>query len=319
MTVLAEVVRSGRVEARHEGSVAAVGADGAVLASWGDVERAYFFRSSAKPFQALVCQEAGAGLLPEYLAVACASHSGQPVHAAIVRAMLAEVGLGEEALRCPPAWPYAEAARDRLHAEGHRRPQRIWHNCSGKHAAMLRACLDQGWPTDSYTGPDHPLQQRIAALLADLTGQQVGPPGVDECGVPVFPVTTLGLARAYARLAVEERLRPVAVAMHRFPALTADAGRLAARLATWLNAAAKGGAEANMGVAIFGRMGVAAKCWDGSFRGLGVGMLEALRQLGVLVGSADQHLTEAARPSLFGGGRPVGNVEPALPPLEAQT
>lgn len=317
--MLAEVVRSGRVEARHEGSVAAVGTDGAVLACWGDVERPYFFRSSAKPFQALVSQETGAGLPPEHLAVACASHTGQPVHAAIVRTMLAEVGLGEEALRCPPAWPYADAARNRLHAEGYRRPRRIWHNCSGKHAAMLRACVAQGWPTGSYTEADHPLQQRIAALLADLTGHEVGPPGVDECGVPVFLVTTLGLARAFARLAFDERLRPVAVAMHRFPALTADADRLAAQMATWLNAAVKGGAEANMGVAIFGRMGVAAKCWDGSFRGLGVGMLEALRQLGVLVGSAEQYLKEPARPPLFGGGRPVGNVEPALPSLEAQT
>ena len=36
-------------------------------------------------------------------------------------------------------------------------------NCSGKHAAMLSACVAAGWPTAGYLERDHPLQQAIEA------------------------------------------------------------------------------------------------------------------------------------------------------------
>lgn len=299
------------MESRHTGAVAAIDTDGHERRTWGDVERRYYFRSSAKPFQATASLEAGAALAPEQMAVACASHVGQPVHVALVRSVLAEAGLDESALRCPPAWPASEAAAYRLRDEGHRHPRPIWHNCSGKHAAMLSACAAQGWPIESYTDPGHPLQARVAELFEQVTGEDPGEPGIDGCGVPVFLVSTMGLAKAFARLAGDPRFRPAAQAMHRFPALTSDHPSFAARLATWLNAAAKGGAEANLGVAVFGRMGLGVKCDDGAHRGAEAGMFAALDELGLLVGEA-RHRLESALPIVQGGGGMVGRVRPVL-------
>ena len=84
--MLARVVRSGVTEARHEGAVAVVTPDGVVLASHGDIDRPYYIRSSAKPFQAMAALTAGAAFEPEQLAVACASHGAQPIHVAYTRA-----------------------------------------------------------------------------------------------------------------------------------------------------------------------------------------------------------------------------------------
>jgi L-asparaginase II len=285
---------------------------GELVAAAGDVERRFFFRSAAKPFQAIASQEAGADLRPEQMAVACASHGGQPVHVAIVERMLSEVGLGEHHLRCPPAWPSSDAARDRLVASGARGPRPIWHNCSGKHAAMLRACVAQGWSTATYLDAEHPLQQRVYEMIETVAEETPGPVGVDQCGVPVHRVGTRGLARAYARLGTEPRLRAAWIAMHRFPPLTADAKYPAARIAVWLDAAAKHGAEGCLGVAIRDRLGVAVKSWDGSQRGVAVGMIDALRRLGLVPEFIDGFLEPVARPPVLGGGVVVGRVEPVV-------
>lgn len=110
--MLAEQVRSGLVETFHDGAVAIVEPSGELIASAGEIDRPFFFRSAAKPFQAAVAQLCGAGLERERLALACASHSGEPVHIALVRSILGGAGLAEGDLRCPPDWPLrAEAAR----------------------------------------------------------------------------------------------------------------------------------------------------------------------------------------------------------------
>jgi L-asparaginase II len=310
--VLARVVRNGLTEAVHDGAVAAVDIDGQLLASTGDLERPFFLRSAAKPFQATVSQEAGARLSTQHMALACASHGGQPVHISIVRDMLTEVGLDESALRCPPAWPFGEGATEQLIAAGHREPRPIWHNCSGKHAAMLRACVASGWPIETYLDPEHPLQRRIAETVHDVLGEDHGSIGVDGCGVPAFGGTARSMARAYATLADYGRYVPAWLAMHRRPALTSDTSQAAAHIASWLEAAAKHGAEACLGVAIRSRVGVAVKVWDGSRRAVGVGMVAALDQLGLISEAARQGLREISHPPVLGGGVPQGKIEPAV-------
>ncbi len=307
--MLARVVRNGLVEAVHDGVVAAVGVDGRLLASSGDLERPFFLRSTLKPLQATVSQESGAGLSREQMALACASHGGHPVHIAVVREMLAEVGLDESALRCPPAWPLGEGAKERLIAVGHREPQPVWHNCSGKHAAMLRACVAAGWPTDGYLDRGHPLQQRIGETVRDVLKGDPGPVGVDGCGVPAFRATARSMARAYATLASDPRFVPAWLAMHCRPALTSDTGRADAQIARWLEAAAKLGAEACLGVAVRNRMGLAVKVWDGSSRAVGVAMVAALEQLGLVSGAARRGLSAISHPQVLGGGVPQGAVE----------
>jgi L-asparaginase II len=310
--VLARVVRNGLVEAFHDGAVAAVDTDGRPVASSGELDRPFFLRSASKPFQATVSQESGARLGELQMALACASHGGQAVHIAVVRSMLVEVGLDEDALRCPPAWPFGEGATERLVAAGHRRPRPIWHNCSGKHAAMLRACVASGWPIDSYLDPDHPLQQRIAVTMSEVLGGNHGPVGVDGCGVPAFRGTVGSMAKAYALLAGEARFAPAWTAMHRMPAMTSDLNQPAALIANWLDVAAKHGAEACLGVAVRHRLGVAVKVWDGSPRAVGVGMVAALDQLGVVPPPARAGLEVIARPPVLGGGLPQGSIEPAV-------
>ena len=310
--MLAEVVRSGLVESFHDGVVAVVGCDGRLLASAGDLDRPFYFRSAAKPFQAAVCQRLGAGLSPQQLALACASHDGEPVQIAIVETILGEGGLSESMLACPPAWPLGAAAARRLAWEGHRVGRRIWNNCSGKHAAMLRACRAQGWPVAGYLDPTHPLQVAIADYVAEASGTELGPLGVDGCGAPVFPGTALTMARAFSRLAAEAELTEIFSVMHRYPALVSGFGNADARVGMWASAVGKRGAEGCIGVAAQGRFGLIVKAWDGNGRGAQVGMFEALRQLGVLSKTGEERLRDWSSPPIFGGGVVVGAVRPRL-------
>lgn len=310
--MLATVVRSGMVESWHEGAVAVVDDAGQLIAHSGDLGRTFFIRSASKPFQATISQELGAGLNQPALAVACSSHDGHPVQVAYVTSMLTQAGLGESNLGCPPDRPLSSAADRRLLAAGQRQPSRLLHNCSGKHAAMLRACVAQGWPLESYLEPNHPLQVAITAFLQEVTGEKVEPVGTDGCGAPVHRVTVVGMARAFSQLAVSTRLRPALEAMHNYPRLTSGMRHLDADIGIWFDGAAKRGAEGNIGVALRGRLGLAAKSWDGSGRGVNVAVVEAFRQLGVLSSTAPGALDGHAQPLVLGGGREVGRVVPVL-------
>lgn len=303
-TVLAEVERSGLVEEVHGGTVAISDGAGRIVAILGDVERPFFIRSAAKPFQALACLDAGVALVDLHLAIACASHSGDPVHVALVDAILGAAGLSEADLRCPPARPFAAADR-RLAAAGDVAPSRRYHNCSGKHAAMLAACVIAGWDTNTYTDPDHPLQRRIREVVGEATGVEPGPPGVDGCGAPVWRVTTVGLARAYSRLASDDRFARIRQAMARYPMIVSGESRADGLIGRWIGVPAKAGAAGCIGVAVAGH-GVASKAWSGSGAVAGVGALEALRWMGVMVPALADALGDVARPKVMGGGEEVG-------------
>ena len=159
--VIAEIVRSGFVEGRHYGSVVALDADGGVAWSVGDVDSQVLPRSCNKPLQAVGMLRAGLELDGELLALACASHSGEPFHVEGVRRILSDAGLSVDDLQTPPGYPLDDEARDALIRAGGE-PAPITMNCSGKHAAMLATCVVNGWDTAGYRKADHPLQQAIA-------------------------------------------------------------------------------------------------------------------------------------------------------------
>jgi L-asparaginase II len=308
--VLTGVVRSGLTEARHPVSVAVADGSGRILTSLGGhLDRPFFARSAAKPFQAAVAQEHGADLLPEQLAVVVASHGGQPVHVAYVGDLLAAVGLDHSALRCPPSWPLTDSAGRLAAARGADRPLAVFHNCSGKHAGMLRACVARGWSLD-YTDPTHPLQRANARYWEEVTGGGALPVGVDGCGVPTFRTTVPGLAAAFARLASDPHLAGVRTAMARFGPLTSDGERREALLARWFPAAVKGGAQGCLGVAWYGGLGIAAKSWSGNPDAAMVGIIESLHRLSLLPDHPAAMLEPVARPVVTGGGEPVGALEP---------
>jgi L-asparaginase II len=243
--VLAEVVRSGRTESAHRGAIVAVGPDGAVLDQdprpdrdpgpntgpgpmrAGAVDTPMFPRSSNKPMQAVAMLRGGLDLDGKLLALAAASHSGEAFHVTGVREILAGAGLTEDALQCPPDLPLDEQVqRTLLRAGGE--PDRLHMNCSGKHAAMLATCVAAGWPTASYTEPDHPLQDAIRQAIERLTGESVAAVGVDGCGAPLFAVSLAGLARAFSALVRAKPGTPerqVADAMRAHPEWTSGTTR----------------------------------------------------------------------------------------------
>ena len=310
--MLAQQVRSGLVETTHEGAVAVVGADGRLIASFGDIDRPFYLRSAAKPFQAHVSQASGAGLGPLHLAMACASHRGFPVHLALVRAMLAEASLDEASLRCPPDWPIHPGAARLAVGSGEIGPRRLWHNCSGKHAGYLRACVAAGWPLASYLDPAHPLQVRVIDTVSELGRYRADPVGVDGCGAPVLRTTARAMATMFAALAVDPDLGPVLSAMHRLPALIGANGEADTEIAIACDGVAKGGAAGCMGVSIAGRLGVGVKSWDGLFGVAGLAAASSLDQLGVLSETGRSALESLIRPPVEGGGHPVGRFEPTF-------
>lgn len=307
--MLAVVERSGLDEAFHSGCVVAVDTDGRIVARFGDVDRPFYARSSAKPFQAAGAVESGVEMPPEHLAVACASHDGTPVHVAIVRQILAEGGLDETALGCPPDRPLSAAADRAWAASGEVDAQRVFHDCSGKHAAMLRACVAQGWDTATYLRPDHPLQRRLFAVMSEIGALVDDAVGVDGCGAPVFRVSAHSLARAYTRIDTL-RFHRIRTAMHRYPALVSGVGNADAEIAVALDAVAKRGAEGLLAVAVAGRGALVVRCWDGSERAVAVAAGHALRRLG-WTDERSPLPARLARP-VRGGGAVVGSVRPVF-------
>lgn len=303
--MLAEQVRSGLVETVHDGAVAVVDPTGHLVAYSGDIDRPFYFRSAAKPFQAAISQAAGAGLAPEELAMACASHDGEPVHLALVNAMLNRAGLSEDQLQCPPDWPIRAEAGRRLVSGGARHARRLFNNCSGKHTAMLRACVKSGWNPANYLDPGFPLQQQITDLIADVSRLALEV-GVDGCGAPVHSTTTIGMARAFVRLAVDDDFTPVLAAMHSYPGLVSGISNPDAAIARNIDGVAKRGARGALGVSVRRRFGLAVKCWDGSDLVAGMASIATLDQLGVVPTSSWELLQRYRQPLVKGGGRPVG-------------
>jgi len=315
------------VESRHVGSLVTLGPDGRVRHRVGSPEVPIFPRSANKPLQAVGMLRAGlrpsapqagpelAGpeLAGPDLALIAASHSGEQVHLPRVRALLAAAGLDESALRCPSDLPLSAAAtRTLLRAGGDR--ERVYMNCSGKHAGMLATCRAAGWPTEGYLEPGHPLQQSLLATVQDLAGEQVPAVGVDGCGAPLFALSLLGLARAFTRLVLAPPGTPerrVADAMRAHPELVGGSDRdVTALMRAVPGLLAKDGAEGVYAAAMpvaGGAVAVALKVDDGAARARVPALVAALQRLGVDIPA----LAELAELPVLGGGVPVGAVRAA--------
>ncbi len=285
MTVVAEVVRSGFVESRHHGSLVVLDADGRRLAGVGDTDRPIFPRSCNKPLQATALVRLGLfdefGLDERHLAIAAASHSGEPMHLELAADLLERAGRTAAALACPGGVP---------------------HNCSGKHAAMLAACVLRGWPAGTYCEPEHPLQRYVREVVEELACERVAAVGVDGCGAPLFALSLAGLARAFQR--IDPR---VTDAMQAHPELVGGTDRDVTRLMRAVpGLVAKDGAEAVLAARLPDGTAVTLKIEDGGARAATPVLVAALRALGV-PGNEDE-LDRLAEPAVLGGGRTVGQV-----------
>jgi L-asparaginase II len=299
--LIAIATRSGYEESVHHGAAAAVAPDGSIVAAVGTPTTVVYPRSCLKPLQVDAMLALGLELPDELVAVACASHDGANVHLDAVRALLHRFGLTEADLGNTPAPSLCDS-----HAEA--TASALRHNCSGKHAAMLATCVVNGWPSDTYLDPAHPLQEAITAHIVAL-GCAVHHIGVDGCGAPTHAVALDDLARVFARFAANGSVVARAMSVH--PVLVGGVDR---DVTAWMQAVpgllAKEGAAGVMAAGLADGSGVAFKVADGSDLARRAVVPQGLRTVGVDVdGSAAATRDRLAVPVL-GHGRPVGSIEP---------
>lgn len=307
--MLAEVVRSGVVEGIHRGHVIVLSPDGSVQQSWGNPHAQILPRSANKIAQASAMVRAGLPLTGELLALAAASHSGEPFHVEGVRAILGDFAIDD--LRNPADWPWDEVDRCDLRVAGGE-PSRLYMNCSGKHAAMLVTCRINGWDVSDYLRVDHPLQVAIEAEVARLSGETPWTTATDGCGAPLFGLTLSGLARmATAALLApgDDSARRVADAMRDYPEWVGGTRRESTALAAGVpGLLLKEGAEGVYVAGLPDGTGIAMKIDDGSARARQVVMASLLALLGV---DSDVIRAQSESP-VFGGGVRVGEVRATL-------
>jgi L-asparaginase II len=283
-----ETTRAGQLESVHRISCAVVTVEDRLLASSGDPEYRTWWRSGAKPLQAIPLVEDGAadrfGLGSEELALACASHSSEPCHLEVIDSFLAKIGVKESDLACGPHTPLSPSMAH-LAARGTLSPTARWSNCSGKHAGMLALASHHGWPLEGYQRPDHPVQRRILEAVTRWTGMAASDIGigVDGCTAVCFALPIRRMALAFARLGLSSEPAPkrLFAAMTAHPILVAGTARLCTDLMTaWPgHVIVKVGAEGIYCAAVPAlRIGIALKVEDGDMTSAPLALLEVLHQ-----------------------------------------
>ncbi len=308
--IVARVVRSGFVESVHRGTVVVLGPDGATEVALGVPAGAIFARSANKPIQALAMVRLGLDLPDDELALACASHSGEPFHLEAAGRILAGAGLSEADLQNTADHPVDESERHAWIRAG-REKSSLAQNCSGKHAAMLATCVVNGWQTASYRDPQHPLQQAISATIHELTGERPVAVGTDGCGAPLHGFSIAGLARAFGRIAAAEAGTDearVAAAIRGYPEYLGGTHReVTALIRDVPGLIAKDGAEAVYAVGLADGRGVAVKIADGFPRAKGVVLAAVLRHIGIEAPTAYAVMDSVP---VLGHGEAVGAIVP---------
>ncbi|HZT07000.1 MAG TPA: asparaginase [Chloroflexota bacterium] len=310
---LVSVSRGSQIESVHCGSIAVCDTEGKLVAVVGDPERLTYLRSSAKPFQAMAVVETGAvdrfAMTEAEIALIASSHSGEPRHTRSVAGLLARAGLAADDLQCGAHPPLHAHTRATLEASG-QPPTALHHNCSGKHCGMLCACVHQGWDARTYLRPDHPMQRRNLALIADaasLPARDIAI-AIDGCGVPTFGMPLRSFATAFARLARHDTLgshdeagRRVATAMLAHPEMVAGEGRFDTALMERAGGRVlvKSGAEGCCGISLPERgWGIALKIEDGNARAVPSAAVATLRAVNVLTEADESALADFARPPI---------------------
>ena len=319
------VTRGSTVESVHRVHGAVVDASGALIAEAREPGWVTHWRSCGKPFQVMPFVEAGGldavGWGSEQLALACASHGGEPEHVAIAAAMLASLGLGEDDLACGPHEPMTARGALLLRESG-RKPSRLHNNCSGKHSAMLARATTSGWPTAGYHTREHEVQRGCIASVARWTGLAESALGlaVDGCGVVEFSLPLRAMATGYARLGAaaaggEAGPKRIVDAVAAHPFLLGGTDRFDTILIeeTRGRVISKVGAEGvHTAVSLDRGIGVAVKAEDGAGRAQYPALLRALQFMDVLPAELPPRLAALlVRPITNTRGETVGDVRPA--------
>ncbi len=284
-----EVLRGTLVESVHRVSVAVTDPAGRLVASAGDPELATFWRSAAKPFQAMPLVEDGVAaaflLGDEELALACASHSSEARHLRLTDRFLATIGCLEEDLACGPHPPLGVSVARQVREEGITLTPR-WSNCSGKHTGMLALARHHGWPTSGYTAPDHPVQRRLLDSVSRWSGlapETIGI-GIDGCTTVSYHLPLRAMARAWARFGTDPSDAPATLrrAMLTYPDVVAGSDRYdtdAMRSLPGRILVKVGAAGVYCAALLDDGLGVALKVEDGDMRACPLALAGVLRAL----------------------------------------
>ena len=297
--IILEYTRAGHVENIHRADVVAVNCKGDILKEAGNGRLPMFWRSAAKPFQALAFVKNGGlekyGLTDRELAFLVSSHSGEPFHVELVQGILAKLGLTTDVLNCGAARPMSGKANVELIKKGER-PQAVHNACSGKHSQILALCQMMGLPVEDYIKPDHPAQKVIFqhVAMASCMPEDKLEIGIDGCGVPVFYLPLDHMARAYARLGspdkgewgeYEAAARTIRDAMAAHPDALAGTGRIDTAISqvTGGRVIAKIGADAVYCMAVKDeKMGIASKVEEGDYGAVNPALMAVLKYMDIL-------------------------------------
>ncbi len=300
---LVEITRGDTVESIHRCAIAIARADGSLAFSLGNVDAVSFPRSSLKMIQALPLLESGAadafGLGSDLIALACASHSGEPMHTERVCAWLERIGCTEQDLACGAHPSRVEAVAEAMIRAGEK-PTRIYNNCSGKHSGFLTVARHWDIATQGYEAHDHPVQVAVAKALAELSGVTDLPYGIDGCAAPAFALPIRNFAQAMAQFANPsaqpapraEAMKRIVAAMIAHPELVAGTGRADTVLMRAANGrvALKGGAEGYFaGIVPEAGLGIAIKIDDGAGRAAETAIGAVIDKLGLLTDDKAAH------------------------------
>ncbi len=325
---IVEVLRGNAVESRHEVDIIVADAEGSIHTVFGDMDRGVFPRSSIKSLQALPLIESGAadayGFEDSHLALACASHNGQPLHVDAAETMLDRAGVAATCLECGAQLPkhpedQAELARTGTIATA------IHNNCSGKHAGFLAFAEHAGLEKTGYAGFGHPVQKEIAGVLEAVTDARHGPDnyGIDGCSIPTYEIGLAKLAIAYAKFGIgadKSTLRSKSMlrlrdACMRHPEMVAGDRRVCTQLMQALpgRAFVKVGAEGVYTASLPEKgLGIAMKARDGSFRAVEVAVSTLIANLIALSEQEAAAMQALVRPVLHNwNGLEVGQLRMA--------
>lgn len=325
--VLVHVTRGPIVESIHRGDAVVVDSGGRILKVIGDPFKQTFMRSAAKPLQTLAVLTSGAqdcySFTDAELALMCASHYGELFHREAVLSMLNKMGLSLSDLKCGETLSINPSYAKELIAS-HFELGPYNNDCSGKHCGMLATCLTHHYPLSGYTELDHPVQQEILEIVAEMCGipQNQIAIGIDGCSVPVYGMPLYHMALGFARLANSDALEPplksaseqVFKAMNAAPEMVAGTGGFCTALIqkTGGKLIGKLGAEGVYCIGIKGQdLGLALKIEDGNYaRAISPAVMRCLNDLGVLTPEEYQELVSFAQlDNVNNSGTVVGSVE----------
>lgn len=325
--ILLHYTRAGKVEDIHRGDIVAVDTTGKIIDSVGDPHKKMFWRSAAKPFQALPFVEKGGlakyGITEQELALLVSSHSGEPMHVDLVKSVLGKIDLDVSVLDCGASRPMSSKAAKAL-VENKQKPEAVHNACSGKHSGMLALCQMLGISIEGYTKPDHEVQKQMHESVANSAKISTNELeiGIDGCGVPVFYLPLYHMSLAYARLAkpeagkwgsYETAARTIRNAMIAYPEVLAGTGRIDTIVAnvTKGRIIAKVGAEAVYCLAsVPDGVGITFKIEDGSYSAINPTVIGVLKRMDLISKLEYAELIEKFPPILKNHrGDVIGTIE----------